>query len=179
MDRDHIPERDLASALRQEAGRELVEEAAEDEQLTEKYRDRQRELITVAEEAAHRGDRVTAELEGRIYSGPIVATGLDYVTVALSEQEAEIRVDAAVWSFVSAMGERTTSTKSDMRLRARLGEHAADGTRIRLELPGNMALMGTIHTVAGDHIRLSDADGRDVYIAMEKVWAVIRSTAQH
>jgi hypothetical protein len=179
MDSEHIPERDLASALRQEAGRELIEEAAEDEQLTEKYRDRQRELITVAEEAAHRGDRATAELEGRVYSGPIVATGLDYVTLALSEQNAEISVGAAVWSFVTPPGDRATSSKTEMRLRARLSEHAADATRIRLELAGNTALMGTVTTVASDHVRLSDADGRDVYVSLEKVWAVIYSTAQH
>lgn len=179
MENQNIPEREIASILRQETGREMAEEAAADEEMTERFRDRQRDLIAVAEEAAHRGDRATAELDGRIYSGPIVATGLDYVTLALSEQEAEIAVGAAVWSFLSAPGERVSANKTEMRLRARLSEHASDAARIRLELAGNTALMGTVTTVASDHLRLSDADGRDVYVSMEKVWAVIRSTARH
>lgn len=179
MENEHIPEQEIRSVLRQEAGREMAEEAAADEELTEQFRDRQRSLIAVAEEAAHRGDRATAEMEGRVYSGPIVATGLDYVTLALSEQEAEIVVGAAIWSFVPALGERVSTTKTDMRLRARLSEHAAAATRIRIELAGNTALMGTVATVASDHLRVSDADGRDVYVALEKVWAVIHSTARH
>jgi hypothetical protein len=178
MENEHIPD-DLTSELRQGAGREWAEEAAEDEQLTEKLRERQMSLVSVAEQAAHRGDRGTAEFEGKVLSGPVVSTGLDYVTLSISEQEAEIPVTVAVWSFVPGPGGRPPATKSNVRIRARLSEYAANETRLRLELPGGNALMGTIKTVGDDHVRIADADGRDAYVSLEMLRAIIRSTSQH
>jgi hypothetical protein len=178
MENNNIPD-DLTAELRQTAGREWVEEAAEDEQLTEEFRNRQLTLIAAAEQAANRGDRATAEFDGKTLSGPIIATGIDYLTLALSEQEAEIAVDVAAWSFVPAIATRESPPQTGMRLRARLSEHARDQTRIRLELAGGNALMGTLTTVAEDHVRVADADGRDVYVSLDLVRAVIRSTALH
>lgn len=178
MENENTPN-ELSSELRQGAGREWAEEAAEDEQLTEEFRNRQLSLIAVAEQAAHRGDRATAEFDGKTLSGPIVSTGLDYVTIALSEQEAEIAINAGAWSFVPGLTSHEPAGKTPMRLRARLSEHSRDDTRLRLELAGGNALMGTIHTVSEDHLRVSDADGRDVYVSMDLLRAVIRSTALH
>lgn len=66
-----------------------------------------------------------------------------------------------------------------MSLKGRLGEHAAAASRVRVEVAGGSAIMGTIMTVADDHMRMEDADGRDVYVSIEMVRAVIRSTVAH
>jgi hypothetical protein len=170
--------KDLASRLRQQLGQEAVEEAAEDERLTEDLRQRKLDLLAVVEDAAHRGDRATAEFDDKAMSGPIVATGLDYATVRLAEQDAEVVLSGAVWSFVNAPTRDTESRTTAMSMRARLDEHRAEENRIRLELAGGAALMGVIRSVSEDHIRVEDADGRVVYVPMESLRAVIRSISQ-
>ena len=58
------PDPHLAAELRQGAGREWAEEAAEDEQLTELLRRRKLELADVVRDLAHRGGRVSVEFGG-------------------------------------------------------------------------------------------------------------------
>lgn len=179
MTQENIPSEDLPSLLRQEAGREMVEEAAEEERLTETLRQRQRDFASVAEEAAHTGQRGTAEFDGKVHSGPILATGSDYVTIRLADQEADIYLPTAVWSFNDFDGTTPDPVKTGMNLKGRLNEHAASESRVRVEVAGGSALMGTIRTVTDDHVRMEDADGRDVYVSIQMVRAVIRSTVAH
>ncbi len=184
MPEDQIPEepiegKHLASALRQGAGQEWSEEAAEEEQLTEALRQRSLDLADVLADAAHKGLRATADFSGKIYSGPIVATGTDYATIRLAEQEADILLAGAVWSFVEAPGPMTESESTGMSLKGRLKEHASTGTRLRMEVEGSAAIMGTINTVGQDQVWVDDADGRAVYAPIGLVRAVIRSTVQH
>lgn len=179
MTQDNIPSEDLPSILRQGAGRELTEEAAEEEMLTETLRQRRLDFAGVAEEAAHSGQRGTAEFDGKVHSGPIIATGSDYVTLRLADQEADVYLPTAVWSFTDFPGETPPVTRTGMSLRGRLNEHAASASRVRVEVAGGSALMGTITAVADDHVRMEDADGRDVYVSVEMVRAVIRSTVAH
>lgn len=176
---DHIPGDDLPSALRQGAGKEWSEEAAEEEQLTEATRQRSLDITAVLAEAAHKGQRATAEFSGKVYSGPIVATGTDYATIQLAEQEADILLAGAVWSFVDAPGPKTHSTSTGMTIKGRLKEHAGAGARLRMEVEGSSAIMGTINTVGQDQVWIDDADGRSVYVPISLVRAVIRSTVQH
>ncbi|MDH3463354.1 MAG: hypothetical protein OEM32_07015 [Acidimicrobiia bacterium] len=179
MTQDNIPEEELVTYLRQEAGREIKEEAAEEERLTETMRQRRQDFAGVAEGAAHAGQRGTAEFDGKVYSGPILATGTDYVTLRLADQEADVYLPTAVWSFTDFVGETPPSVATGMSLRGRLAEHAADDARVRVEVAGGNALMGTIKAVADDHLRMEDADGRDVYVAVDQVRSVIRSTVVH
>ena len=58
-------------------------------------------LADVAADAAQRGQRATAEYEGKMLSGTIVAIGIDYVTLRLGEQDTETRLDPATWTFAS------------------------------------------------------------------------------
>ncbi len=179
MTQENIPGEELPSILRQEAGREFAEEAAEEEQLTETLRQRRLDFAGVAEEAAHAGQRGTAEFDSKVHSGPIVATGSDYITLRLADQEADVYLPTAVWAFTDFEGEMPPPTRSGMSLKGRLGEHAAAASRVRVEVAGGSAIMGTIMTVADDHMRMEDADGRDVYVSIEMVRAVIRSTVAH
>lgn len=179
MTQENIPEEELVSYLRQEAGREMAEEAAEEERLTETMRQRSLDFKGVAEEAAHAGQRGTAEFDGKVHSGPIVGTGNDYLTLRLADQEADVYLPSAVWSFTDFEGDKPPSVKSGMSMKGRLGEHAAAGARVRVEVGGGNALMGTIKAVTDDHVRMEDADGRDVYVGLDQVRAVIRSTVVH
>jgi hypothetical protein len=86
MENTPNPEDELASHLRESGGREWVEEAAEDEEQTEVLRQRQMDMLSVAEDAGHRGDRATAEMVDATLSGPIVSTGTDYLTMSFAEQ---------------------------------------------------------------------------------------------
>jgi hypothetical protein len=179
MTQENIPEEELVSYLRQEAGREMMEEAAEEERLTETARQRSLNFAGVAEEAAHAGQRGTAEFDGKVHSGPIVGTGTDYVTLRLADQEADVYLPTAVWSFTDFQGEKPPSVKSGMSMKGRLAEHATSNSRVRVEVAGGNALMGTIKAVTDDHVRMEDADGRDVYVAIDQVRTVIRSTVAH
>ena len=63
---EQTPDREVESHLRQGAGREWLEEAAEDEQLTELLRRRRLDLSGRVLELVHRGGRVRAvEVNGR------------------------------------------------------------------------------------------------------------------
>lgn len=183
MPEDQIPEdttpEDLPSALRQGAGKEWAEEAAEEEQLTETMRQRSLDIAAVLADAAHKGQRATADFSGKVYSGPIIATGSDYATIQLAEQEADIVLTGAVWSFVDAPGPKTESTPTGMTIKGRLNEHATSGHRLRMEVDGSSAIMGTITTVGQDHVWVEDADGRSAYVPIGLVQAIIRSTVQH
>lgn len=177
MDDTPNPDRDLASHLRDSAGREWAEEAAEDEQQTEVLRQRQMDMLAVAEDAAHRGDRATAEMGDSTLSGPIVSTGSDYLTIGLAEQEADVLFDAAIWSFVPGDSPGTGSNQSGMSFLGLLKQHAGTGMRVRVELDGGRVVMGVMKLVSSDHVRVEDPDGRLAYVPTSNVRAVIRSSS--
>lgn len=177
MENTTNPDEDLTSFLRQGAGRELAEEAAADEEQTEALRQRQMDMTAVIEDAAHRGERATAEMGETVISGPILATGTDYLTIQLPDQEADIRLDFAVWSFVPGQDGWTSAGRSGMSFVGRLKEHAAENRRLRIELSNGSPVMGLVKSVSQDHIRLEDPDGRLAYVPLGRVRAIIRSTS--
>lgn len=172
------PDEELTGFLRQGAGREMAEEAAEDEAQTEALRERRLDLATVVEDAAHRGDRATADTGDSVVSGPILAVGTDYLTIALPEQEADLRLDLAVWSFVPGQADQGPARRTGMSFLGRLKEYAASGARVRIEMTTGSPLMGVIKTVSQDHLRVEDPDGRLAYVPVDMVRAIIRSSAQ-
>ncbi len=173
------PDPDLAAELRQGAGREWAEEAAEDERLTELLRRRKLELADVMKDLAHRGGRVSVEFGGHSFSGTVMGAGADYATIDSPGQTAAIRFDVGRWSIIAAS--RTDESRVDRSesFKALLHEYSAAETTLRLAIPYGEMVFGTIAVVSVDHIEVDDVDGRQIYIPSAMVLAVIRSTELH
>lgn len=179
MDRDREPDPDLAAELRQSAGREWAEEAAEDERLTELQRRRRQTLAEVMKEMTQRGERVSAEFGGHSFSGTLVGGGDDYVTVKGPGQTADIRLATASWSALPTDEPAEGSPGRELSFRALLDEYAAAEAGIRLALPAGGFVMGQVMVVASDHLEFTDVDHRRLLIPLESVLAVIRGTDDH
>jgi len=173
------PDPNLAAELRQGAGREWAEEAAEDERLTELLRRRKLELADVVKDLAHRGGQVSVEFGGHNFSGAVMGAGADYATIDSTDQTADIRFDVARWSILAAS--RTDEPRVDRSesFKALLHEYSASETAVRLALPGGEMEFGAIAVVSVDHIEVDDVDGRQIYIPSGLVLAVIRSIELH
>jgi hypothetical protein len=173
------PDPDLAAELRQGAGREWAEEAAEDEQLTELLRRRKLQLADVVRDLAHRGGRVSVEFGGHSFSGAVMGAGVDYATIDSTDQTADIRFDVARWSILAARRTEESRVDRSESFKALLHEYSAAETDLRLAVPNGEMVFGAIAVVAVDHIEVDDVDGRQIYIPTAMVLAVIRSTGLH
>lgn len=174
---EHDP--DLAAELRQGAGREWNEEAAEDERLTALHDRRRFALRDMAKEMANRGERVTVDVSGHSLSGTVVSAGADYAVIEGSGVSAEVRLDAAFWSVIPAGVDATPGTVTEESLTARLNDHSDQGTMVRVALPNSQLVIGKVMVVAEDHIEVADADGRRLYVPLTMVLAVMRSIEFH
>ncbi len=174
---EHDP--DLAAELRQGAGREWTEEAAEDERLTALHDRRRLGLSEMAKEMANRGSRVSLDVGGHPLSGLVTEAGADYAVVEGSGVRSEVRLDATVWSVIPAGPDASPGKVIDETLQARLNEYSDQGTTVRIVLPSGELMIGKIVVVADDHVELADADGRNLYVPLKMVLAVMRSTEFH
>ena len=95
---EQTPDRDVESHLRHGAGREWLEEAAEDEQLTELLRRRRLDLSGRVLELVHRGERVRAETGAHTFSGRVVYAGADFASIDRGDDRVEIVLDSAIWT---------------------------------------------------------------------------------
>src|SRR5690606_26592292 len=121
----------LARQLREGAGRELREEAAEDETLTEIQRRRHRDLADVARIAMHRGDRVLVSGAGLHLAHPVTAVGDDYLTMETDDGA----VDVSLASVVMSVESRSSGGRSGVpstTFRARLAEHEQSGAEVEV-----------------------------------------------
>lgn len=175
MDRDRGPDPELASELRQGAGQEWMEEAAEDERLTEVHRKRGLTLADQAKELVNRGDRISVEFGGHSFSGAVATAGSDYITINGPGQAADIKLSEARWSILpnDLGGESGTVTSESFT--AVLHEHSADGRIVRLALPGEDMVIGKVTVVAEDHVEMTDVDDRKLLVPMKLVLAIVRS----
>ncbi len=173
------PDPELASELRQRFGREWSEEAAEDERLTELLRRRRRSLAEMMADLAARGDRVSVEFGGHSFSGAVVASGEDYVTVSGAGQIADIRLDTAQWSVIPTGDATRSHERRAESFVAMLKVYEADGSVLRLALIDEGVVIGRIAVVAVDHVEVADVDDRHLYIPTPLILAVIRSTDFH
>lgn len=176
MDYGPQPDPNLASELRQGAGREWAEEAAEDERLTELHRRRRLTLADQAKEFVNRGDRVSVEFSGHSFGGAVTRAGEDYVTIDGPGQAADIKLDAARWSVMSSDQPAETTPGGAESFRAVLHEHSASEQVVRLALPGGDMVMGRIAVVAEDHVEVSDPDQRRLIVPMSLILGVVRSS---
>jgi len=170
---------DLARELRQGAGREWNEEAAEDERLTALHDRRRFGLADMAKEMANRGERVTVDVSGHSLSGTVVAAGADYAVIEGSGVSSEVKLDAAFWSVIPAGIDAKPGTVTDESLSARLSDHSEQGNTVRIALPGGELVIGKVKVVATDHVEIADADGRRLFVPMTMILAVMRSIEFH
>ena len=176
MENGRQPDPDIASELRQGAGREWNEEAAEDERLTEVLRRRRLSLADRAKELVNRGDRVSAEFSGHSFGGAVVTAGEDYVTIEGPGQTADLKLAEARWSVLTTDQPSENRTGGPETFRALLHEHSASEQVVRMALPGGDIVIGKVAVVAEDHVEVSDPDQRRLIVPMSMILAVVRST---
>jgi hypothetical protein len=175
MSEQENPDPELESVLR-EAGREMIEEAAEDERLTELLRRRRVEMSDLALEWVHRGQRVRAEAGAQTFSGKVVFAGSDYVTIDRIEDQVAVRLDRATWTLEPDHGEGHEQTGPATSLKARLTELAATGEALRLFVAEGRALVGSVAVVAADQVEFRQ-DHLTVLVPTDLILAVITSRA--
>lgn len=173
------PDPELGAELRQTAGREWADEAAEDERLTELLRRRRLELAEVVKDVAHRGTRVLAEFGGHSFTGAVIRTGVDYASLDDDDQVADIRYETATWSVLGSGPPAEPGIREPESFRALLHEYSATSNAIRLALPEGKLAHGSIAVVSVDHIEVDDIDERQIYVPTAMILAVIRSTELH
>lgn len=176
MENDQQPDPNLASELRQRAGQEWNEEAAEDERLTEVHRRRRLSLADRAKEFVNRGDRVSVEFGGHSFGGAVVRAGEDYATVEGPGQTADIKLSAARWSVLPSERPPEQHTGDAGSFRALLHEHAAAAHVIRLALPGGDMVIGKLAVVAEDHVEMNDVDERRLIVPTSLILGVVKSS---
>jgi hypothetical protein len=167
------PDPEIEAQLRHGAGRDWIEEAAEDEKLTELMRRRRLDLSGRALEMVHRGERARAETQGQTFSGQVVYAGSDFATLDRGDDLVEVVLDAAIWAVEAATAGGREQSGSPLSLRARLSEIASSGTQIRLVVADGRAIVGSVELVATDHVEISQ-DGNVVLIPIRLIAAVIR-----
>jgi hypothetical protein len=176
VNEDRPPDEELAAELRQTAGREWAEEAAEDERLTELLRRRNLGMADVLMDLAHRGGRVSVEFGGHTFGGAVEAAGEDYASVQGPGQAADLRLASTRWSVLPTGDAEERWTDAPETFRGILQHHASGERVIRLALPGGDMVIGKIAVVASDHVEVEDPDGRDSFVPFEMILGVIRST---
>jgi len=179
MDQDQQPDPHLARELREKAGADWTAEAAEDERLTELLRRRRLTLSDLAKEMSNRGERISVWFGGHSFTGAIVGSGDDYVTIQGPGQIAEVGLEQARWSILNADGPPVEPAITAPSFRAALHEHATAGTNLRVTLDGGDMVVGKIAVVATDHVEVADVDERQIYVPMGIVLGTIRSIDSH
>jgi hypothetical protein len=168
------PDPEMEAQLRHGAGREWIEEAAEDEKLTELLRRRRLDLGGRALELVHRGERVRAETEGQTFSGHVIYAGDDFATLDRGDDLVEVVLDTAIWAVEPATAGGHEQSGTPLSLRARLTEIASAGAQVRLVVADGRAIVGRIEVVATDHVEISQ-DGGVALIPIRLIAAVIRA----
>lgn len=174
---DERPDPELEAHLRQGAGREWLEEAAEDEQLTELLRRRRLDLGDRARELVHRGERVRAETGALSFSGRVVYAGSDFATIDRGEDTVDVVLDSAVWALEASDSAGREQSGEPLSFRARLAELASSGEQMRLIVSDGRAIIGTLVVVAADHVELV-RDGDTIVVPIRQIVAIARSSAR-
>jgi len=173
---DERPDPEIEAHLRQGAGREWLEDAAEDEQLTEVMRRRRLGLADRARELVHRGERVRAETGSHTFSGQVVYAGSDFATVDRGEDVVEVVLDAAVWTVERGESGGQEQSGEPLSFRARLAEVAAATTQVRVIVADGRIILGSIELAATDHVEMAQ-DGNTILVPIRLITALVRPNA--
>lgn len=170
-DPDRETERELEAVIR-DAGREWVEEAAEDERLTELLRRRRLSLADLALDWVHRGQRVRAEMGSNTFTGKVVDAGTDYLSLERTEDLVTLRLTGATFTLEPEPGDGRDQAGATSSLKAVLAEAEANQQLVRVITADGRALVGTIAVVASDHLEVRQ-DHLTVMVPLETAMAVI------
>jgi hypothetical protein len=162
---------DLGSELRRRVGAELREEAEEIERLSDLQRRRKDSLREVAQAAMHRGDSVIITIGERTWKGVLRAVGDDYLQLESKQSLVECPLSAAVISVQRSRSGGKKGKPASATWKARLAEHAAEQTTVRILLRGSEELAGLIEVIATDHLQLSGEE--PAYIPLGLIEAII------
>jgi hypothetical protein len=174
---DERPDPEIEAHLRQGAGREWLEEAAEDEQLTELMRRRRLGFGDRARELVHRGQRARAEVGAQTFSGQLIYAGADFGTLDRGEDLVEVVLDAAVWTVERGEAGGHEQIGDPLTFKARLAEVATSGSQVRVIVADGRVILGSVELVAADHVEMSQ-DGNTILIPTRLIVAVIRPNAR-
>lgn len=166
---------DLAQSLRQGVGRELRDEAAVDEELTELQRRRRLDLADAVRLAMHRGDRIVAAIGELTFSAPVTEVGSDYLTMVDHDRIIDIRLEAASLAITPSTRGGHSSTPASATFRARLAEFEQSGARVEVVTRHATAHVGRIEVVAADHLVVAGDAWSRIYLPLELVAVVISS----
>ena len=171
------PDPEIEAHLRQGAGREWLEEAAEDEQLSELMRRRRLVLGDRARELVNRGQRARAEVGSQTFSGHLAYAGSDFATLDRGEDLVEVVLDAAVWTVEHGESGGQEQSGEPLSFKARLAEMAAAPAPVRVILADGRVIMGSVELTAADHVEMTQ-DGNTILIPIRLIVAVIRPNAR-
>lgn len=149
----------LARDLRQGAGREMREEAATDEELTELQRRRRHDMAATLRSAMHSGDRVTVAAGSLTLGDPLVAVGDDYLTMIDGSDVIDVALDGAVVTIEPRSSGGSSGRPSARTLRARLAEIEQEGGTVEVLTRGGLRMSGLIGVTATDHVVIDDPSG--------------------
>lgn len=158
---DDHGESDIGAELRQGAGREWVEEAAEDERMTEKQRDRRSGLRERILAIAAAGQHVRCEAGSRTYSGRIVSAGTDYAVIDRGSDLVALRIEVPVWAIQGSRSAESGPTAVSISFKGHLAELESSGEPVTA-LVGESAIDGSVVTVATDHVVFAAAAGETI-----------------
>jgi hypothetical protein len=167
------PDREIEAHLRHGAGREWIEEAAEDEKLTELLRRRRLDLGGRVLELVHRGERARAETQGQTFTGHVIYAGSDFATLDRGEDLVEVVLETAIWAVEPATRGGHEQSGTPLSFRARLAEIASSGAQVRFVIADGRAVVGSVEVVATDHVEISQ-DGNPILMPIGLISAVIR-----
>jgi hypothetical protein len=174
---EQTPDPDIESHLRQGAGREWLEDAAEDEKLTELLRRRKLDLSGRVLELVHRGERVRAETGVHTFAGSVAYAGADFASIDRGDDLVEVVLDSAVWTVERSASGGNEQSGEPLTFRARLAEIAAASESVRLVVVDGRAIVGSIEVVATDHVELTQ-DDNTIVVPSRQIVAVIRATSR-
>lgn len=173
MKPDSSPDPDLEAELRQSAGRDLAEEAAEDERLTEKLRDRRSGLRQRLLDLGATSRLVRVDVGSRTFTGAVACIGTDFAEIDRGDDLTAIRFEVGVWTAEVRTTPRRPSTKANISLKGHLAGLESTSETVQLVTIGGPELGGVVLTVATDHIVLKSGDS-DTLVPLAAILAVIR-----
>jgi hypothetical protein len=171
------PDQEIEAHLRQGVGRDWMEEAAQDEQLTELLRRRRLDLAERTRELVHRGERVRAETGAHTFSGHVIFAGSDFATVDRGDDLVEVVLDSAIWTIERSASGGVEQSGEALSFRARLAEISSTSEPVRMIVSDGKAIVGSIEVVATDHVEMSQ-DGNQIVVPIRLIVAVVRSTVR-
>lgn len=168
MTLDHPSDDELARRLRDE----VRAEAEEVERLAATAAARARSLADVV--ADLRGDTVHIAIGERAFTGTVVTSGRDYLTLTTAAGTVDVRLGGSSELHVVARGPAPAATPPVApTFRARLLEHEVSGSEVDVGVVDRGDIRGRIVAVAVDHLVLRDADAVPRYVGLDGVINVV------